>query len=179
MDRKEVRCNRKEEELAVFKSRPCVSASCLLIVALLFVSVLNTTSSQSAAPQISQDDLTPWAYLPMVRRELAPMIIRITSVYVPPILRAAYEYVEIQNQGQGAQDMTDWTLTDAAQEDTFVFPAFTLQPGSSVRVMSRCGLDSPDKLFWCAHDAPIWDIEGDTAYLRDQNGDLVDSYSYP
>ena len=161
----------------MFKSRARTSTSCFLIAALLLVSVLNTMSSQSAAPQISQDDLTPWAYLPMVRREPAP-IIRIISVYVPPILRAAYEYVEIENQGQGAQDMTNWTLTDAAQEDTFVFPAFTLQPGSSVRVRSSCGINGPDKLHWCTPQAPIWDIEGDTAYLRDQNGDLVHSYTY-
>jgi hypothetical protein len=162
----------------MFKSRARMSASCFLITALLLVSVLHTTSSQSAAPQISQDDLTPRAYLPMVRREPAPMVIRITSVYVPPILRAAYEYVEIENQGQGAQDMTNWTLTDAVQTDTFVFPAFTLQPGSSVRVMSSYGIDGPDKLHWSTSEAPIWDIKGDTAYLRDQNGDLVHSYSY-
>jgi hypothetical protein len=162
----------------MFKSRSRVSVSCFLITALLFVSVLNSTSSQSAAPQISQDDLTPWAYLPIVRREPTP-IIRITSVYVPSILRAAYEYVEIENQGQGAQDMTNWTLTDAAQTDTFVFPAFTLQPGSSVRVRSSCGINGPDKLHWCTSKAPLWDIEGDTAYLRDQNGDLVHSYTYP
>ncbi len=163
----------------MFKSRARMSASCFLITALLLVFVLNTASSQSAAPQISQDDLTPWAYLPIVRRGLAPMIIRITSVYVPPILRAAYEYVEIENQGQGAQDMTNWTVTDAAQTDTFVFPAFTLQPGSSVRVRSSCGINGPDKLHWCTSKAPLWDIKGDTAYLRDQNGDLVHSYAYP
>jgi len=162
----------------MFKSRARMSASCFFVIALLLVSVLHTTSSQSAAPQISQDDLTPWAYLPMVRCEPAP-IIRITSVYVPPILRAAYEYVEIENQGQGAQDMTNWTVTDAAQTDTFVFPAFTLQAGSSVRVRSSCGINGPDKLHWCTSKAPLWDIEGDTAYLRDQNGDLVHSYTYP
>ena len=155
-----------------------ISASLLFVTALLLVLVLYTSPSYSDAPQFSPKELTPWAYLPFVRKDPPPAVIRITYIYAPSVIRER-EYVEIENQGGSPQDMTGWTLTDQARTDTFTFPdEFTLQPGASVQVWSRTGNNTPDRLYWDTPELPIWDVGGDTAYLYNRNGELVDTYSY-
>ena len=86
------------------------------------------------------------------------------------------EYVRIENQGGTVQDMTDWTLEDQASH-VFIFPSFTLGAGATVRVWTKSGTDDSTNLYWGSGSA-IWNNTGDTAYLRDEVGSLVDSYSY-
>jgi hypothetical protein len=84
----------------------------------------------------------------------------------------ADEYVEIVNRGSLAQTFNTWTLMDEAKH-TFTFPNnYTLQPGASVRVYTNMGELSFN------NKAPIWNNDGDTAYLRGANGALVDVYRY-
>jgi hypothetical protein len=155
-------------------------ASLLFTLALLFVLVLCANPGHSEASQLRQTDLIPWAYMPLVVRIAPPPlpIIEITYVYLPPIIPAAYEYVQINNLGNSAQIMTNWRVTDS-DGNVYFFPNFTLQAGSYVQVYSRQGDDTDDKLYWDRTDPwPVWD-HGDTAYLYNQSGELVHTYSVP
>jgi len=90
------------------------------------------------------------------------------------------EWVEIKNQSEKSVNMTNWTLKDEANH-IYTFPDFTLAPGKSVFIYSGCDTDTQEKLYWqCPEEGKyaIWNNTGDTAFLRDASGNLVDSYKY-
>jgi phosphatidylserine/phosphatidylglycerophosphate/cardiolipin synthase-like enzyme len=86
------------------------------------------------------------------------------------------EYVQIENLGGDGQSMTDWTLRDEANH-IFTFPGFSLGAGKTVRVWTKDGSDTQTDMYWGSGTA-IWNNTGDTAYLRDSQGDLIDTYAY-
>ena len=86
------------------------------------------------------------------------------------------EYVQIENNGGTAQDMTGWVLGDIANHD-YTFPAFTLQPGTAVKVWTSSGANTSTDLYW-GSGAAIWNNSGDTATLKDSGGQTVDSCVY-
>jgi hypothetical protein len=85
------------------------------------------------------------------------------------------EFVVIQNEGTSAVSLTNWTLSDE-KGHTYTFPAFMLPVGATVRVWTKCGANEPQNLFWCRKQ-PVWNNRGDTAFLKDSSGRLVDSGS--
>jgi len=50
--------------------------------------------------------------------------------------------------------------------------SYTLGAGSTVTVYTKKGTNSATELYW-GSSGPIWNNEGDTAYLFDNNGKLV------
>lgn len=85
------------------------------------------------------------------------------------------EWVEVQNTGAVAVDMTGWRVRDESSSHRFTFPAgFALEAGARVRIPSGCGPDSADELFWCTSGSAIWNNDGDTAFLVDPSGNIVD-----
>ena len=90
------------------------------------------------------------------------------------------EYVEIANFGDAEQDLAGWRLADRDNPaQTFVFPAWIIEPGNVVRVYT-------DEVhpewggFSFGRGTAIWNNgDPDTAELDDQYGDLVSSKSYP
>jgi len=89
------------------------------------------------------------------------------------------EWVEIKNQGEGSVNMKNWTLKDEANH-IYTFGDFTLASNKSVFIYSGCGIDTQEKLYWQCPEGKyaIWNNSGDTAFLRDASGNLVDSYKY-
>lgn len=87
------------------------------------------------------------------------------------------EWIELTNQGSVAVDLSEWVIRDESTRHRFVFESFILAPTATVTVRSGCGTDGPAELFWCA-ETTIWSNSGDTAFVRDGSGALVDSYSY-
>ncbi len=85
------------------------------------------------------------------------------------------EYVVIRNCGNTTVNMNGWTLEDKAGH-TFTFPNITLHPNETVTVHSGEGVDRDHVLYW--GDGAIWNNNGDTAYLYDSRGRLVDTYTY-
>ena len=73
-------------------------------------------------------------------------------------------------------DMTNWYVMDAVT-NRYVFPEFRLAPGASVKVHTGRGADSVTDLYWGRRGA-VWNNKGDTAYLHDSAGNLIDAYSY-
>jgi hypothetical protein len=87
------------------------------------------------------------------------------------------EYALIENRGDVSQIMTGWTLHNKIGQ-TYYFPTgLTLAGKAWVRVWTKTGKDSSTDLYWASSIA-IWDIKGDTAYLRDDTRTLVDSFSW-
>jgi uncharacterized protein len=97
-------------------------------------------------------------------------------VYNPPGPDLPGEVVFLRNRGGKTQDLTGWTLSDLAGH-TFIFPAFQLPPGGSVRVWTGAGTDTATDLHW-GRGAAVWTNIGDQARLHDATGVLVDEYTY-
>ena len=99
--------------------------------------------------------------------------------YNPPgnDLEGEGEYVVIENIGISDVDMTGWQLRDAA-DHTYTFPnGFVLKAGAEVRVHTGSGTDTETDLYWGRRQA-VWNNNGDTAYLYDAEGNLVDKCSW-
>ena len=87
------------------------------------------------------------------------------------------EWVEIVNEGSEAVSLESYSIKDAATH-IYTFPAFTLQPGATVRLYSGQGQDDASSLYWGLAGDAVWNNGGDSAFLRDSEGHLVDSYAY-
>ncbi len=60
------------------------------------------------------------------------------------------EWVEIANQGSDSVQLSGWTVRDESSQHRYSFPSgFTLDAGAEVRVLSGCGDNSADELYWC------------------------------
>jgi hypothetical protein len=119
-------------------------------------------------------------YLPLVSKNWSPPIpadVNITFIdYDPPGDDVQGEYVQITNSGGTAANVTNWTLRDDASH-VFTFPAFTLNPGASVKVWTKAGTNTATDLYW-GSGAAIWNNTGDCAYLRDAGGTPIDTSCY-
>jgi hypothetical protein len=86
------------------------------------------------------------------------------------------EVVEIANTGDAPIDIGGWKLHDEGSTKGYVFPTGTvLAAGASVRVRSGPGAAKagPGELKW--KTSSVWNDKGDTAFLKDPSGELVDS----
>jgi micrococcal nuclease len=87
------------------------------------------------------------------------------------------EWVTISNLGSENVNMKGYKLMDEANH-TYVFPEFTLKMNSSVKVYTGSGANTSTSLYWGSKTA-IWNNNGDTAFLYDADGKLIDSKKYP
>ena len=157
------------------------SLTVLGLVALVIAATLLATQSA-----LTQDETDSQAFMPFVANEPTltptrtprPARVRISYIkYDPPGPDRAGERVRITNDGGTAADLTQWTLRDE-DKHVYTFPPFTLQADhASVTVWTKSGTDTETSLYWGSAKA-VWDNDGDTAYLRDAQGRLVDTYSY-
>jgi micrococcal nuclease len=88
------------------------------------------------------------------------------------------EYVTIRNGGPTGTDLSGWVLKDESASHRYQFPAgFVLAAGAALDVHTGCGTDTATTLYWCSGGA-VWNNDGDTAFVTDQIGNIVDSWSY-
>lgn len=87
------------------------------------------------------------------------------------------EWIEIANQGDEPVQMQGYTLKDEANH-IYTFGLFLVRPGHSFRLYSGQGIDTATELYWGLVGDSVWNNNGDTAFLRDAEGNLVDSYAY-
>lgn len=90
------------------------------------------------------------------------------------------EYVEIRNSGGVAANLSGWMLTDIADgTPTYIFPAFTLEPGASIRVYTN-EIHPESGGFSFGRGASIWNnVDPDEAGLFDAAGNILSRKSYP
>jgi micrococcal nuclease len=87
------------------------------------------------------------------------------------------EWIEVANQGAEPVSMAGYTLKDEANH-IYTFADFTLPSGAAFRLYSGQGADSATDLYWGYSGDSVWNNGGDTAFLRDAEGRLVDTYAY-
>jgi micrococcal nuclease len=89
------------------------------------------------------------------------------------------EWIEIVNAGTGTVDMTGWGVKDESASHRYNFPnGFTLAGGGTVRLHTGCGTDTASYLHWCNTGSAVWNNSGDTVFILDPSGNIVDSLSY-
>ena len=86
------------------------------------------------------------------------------------------EWVKIIDTFGAPVDMNGFTLRDEANH-VYRFLDFALPAWGEVRVFTGSGVDRADSLYWNS-GAPIWNNTGDTAYLKDDEGFLIDEFAY-
>jgi micrococcal nuclease len=87
------------------------------------------------------------------------------------------EWIAIENEGSLAVDLLEFSLKDEANH-IYTFPSMTLEPGAELILYSGQGQDSRDTLYWGLSGDAVWNNDGDSAYLRNPQGELVDRYTY-
>ena len=100
----------------------------------------------------------------------------IVSIDYAPQTHPLDESVTIRNQYKEFIPMEGWTLRDENQ-NIFTFPRYTLVDLASVKVWTKDGVIDPENLYW-GRINPVWNDYGDCAYLRDEEGKLIDSFCY-
>ena len=86
------------------------------------------------------------------------------------------EWVRIKNYTTTRRTLTGWTLRDK-QNHIYRFPTFTLAAGASVRIHTGTGTNSASNRYM-RESWYVWNNTGDTAYLRNAAGTLLDTCSY-
>jgi endonuclease YncB( thermonuclease family) len=88
------------------------------------------------------------------------------------------EWVRFTNVGADPVDLDGWEVADESASNRYRFDDLVLDPGSSVTLFSGCAADDGTSRFWCASGSAVWNNTGDTAFLRDEQGNIVVSLSY-
>ncbi|MEU2926040.1 lamin tail domain-containing protein [Streptomyces sp. NPDC007251] len=86
------------------------------------------------------------------------------------------QWVDITNDSRRALNLDGWTLSDR-DGHTYTFHHVLLRGRATVRVHTGFGRDTRTDLYQDRH-ARVWDVNADTAVLRNDRGRLVDSVSW-
>ncbi len=87
------------------------------------------------------------------------------------------EWIEVANQGRESVQMQGYTVKDEANH-IYTFGDFTTEPGTTFRLYSGQGQDSSAELYWGFVGESVWNNDSDAAFLRDSQGNLVDTFAY-
>lgn len=145
------------------------------------------TGSLTATPTITgtlptaTPTITGTLPTPTPTRTITPTPTLVPGVFIVDIEYAPQgnpldEYVTIRNQIGKFIPLEGWTLQDEKQ-NVFTFPRYTLVSWARVKIWTKDGVIDPENLYW-GRTEPVWNDFSDCAYLRDQDGILVDSYCY-
>jgi hypothetical protein len=102
----------------------------------------------------------------------------VAIVYHPAGDETEREFVLLANRGAEPVSLTNWRLENAASPPhVFTFPPFTLAAGAQINIWTGRGTNSEINFYWDSTTA-IWNNNGDTANLYDDQGRLVDRCVY-
>lgn len=87
------------------------------------------------------------------------------------------EWIEIANQGDRPIQMQGYSLKDEANH-IYTFGNFTVASGATFRLYSGQGQNSATELYWGLVGESVWNNGSDAAFLRDAEGNLVDTFAY-
>ena len=91
------------------------------------------------------------------------------------------EFVRIANIADRSLDVSGYSIADR-DGHRYEFPSAQLRPGYVLTLVTGEGQDRRDQvgpvtLYWNRR-AGVWNDRGDTAYLRDPKGEVVDRFEY-
>jgi beta-lactamase superfamily II metal-dependent hydrolase len=81
-------------------------------------------------------------------------------------------WVKITNKESSPVPLKGWKIEDEGSKHTFTFPTCTLDSRATVILHTGTGTDTDTEIYWRA-GSPIWNNDGDAAYLYDDKGKLV------
>lgn len=82
--------------------------------------------------------------------------------------------------GPAGADLSGWELLDKTASHRLDFPPGTrLDARGQLTVYTSCGPSAPGRLHACVRGSAVWNNDGDTAFLHDPNGSLVDHRDWP
>jgi hypothetical protein len=87
------------------------------------------------------------------------------------------EYLVVRNVSSRKRALTGYVIVDPNDRQRYRFPKTVLKPGLSVTLHTGYGRNRPHHRYW-GQDAPMWNNDGDTAFLRKPTGKIVDRCSY-
>lgn len=87
------------------------------------------------------------------------------------------EYVVFRNNCSFVLNMDGWELKDEGT-NIYKFSSFSLLSEDTVTLYSGSGKNTDTNLYWNRKTA-VWNNDGDTLYIRDKDGSLILSYTYP
>lgn len=91
------------------------------------------------------------------------------------------EYVTIKNACSYSCDLSSWSISDASSH-VYTFPSFILASQGQFTLYSGAGVNSATELYWNSPFYPckaIWNNDGDSLTLKNQNNEIIFTYSYP
>jgi endonuclease YncB( thermonuclease family) len=93
--------------------------------------------------------------------------------------KAGVESVTFSNDCAHSCSVYGWSVKDSATHK-YVFSNLTISSYSNITLLSGKGEDFDNFFFWNNFDfcSSVWNDDGDTVYLRDSAGLLVDFYRY-
>ncbi len=86
------------------------------------------------------------------------------------------EYICLRNPGNASVSLGGWTVKDEATNQ-YTFSTFQLAPGATITLRTGSGSDTSTDRYWGSSSA-VWNNAGDTVFVRDENGYLVDLERY-
>ena len=94
---------------------------------------------------------------------------------------ALAEFVRIANVSDQSLDVSGYSIADR-DGHRYEFPSAQLRPGYVLTLVTGEGRDrrdhaGPVTLYW-SRGAGVWNDRGDTAYLKDPKGEVVDRFEY-
>lgn len=129
--------------------------------------------TDTPAPLPTEPPAVPAEALPVddVSRSVDAQIATVGSVVIVAVDKGA-EYVDVQNQGAEAVDLSGWRLLSVkGYQECWLGGA--IQPGETLRIWALTG----DGGFNCQFDGNIWNnSESDPAELYDATGNLVSTW---
>lgn len=93
------------------------------------------------------------------------------------------EWIVIGNRGTDTVDLTGHIIRDESTRHRYPFGNERLAPEEQIRILSGCPENpappnaATSDRYWCG-GGPIWSNSGDTAFLVDGNGAIVDSHAW-
>ena len=85
----------------------------------------------------------------------------------------------IRNEGDVPADLGGWSVSGSKGDERYTFPGgYSLPSGGEVDLHSGSGgVDAwPTDIYWTTNT--VWNNKGETVYLRDAGGTVVQEYSY-
>jgi hypothetical protein len=87
------------------------------------------------------------------------------------------EYVRLTNRGRHTVDLRGWTVRDKAGHTYRFSTSYRLAPGEHVYLHTGRAANTSRHRYW-GRSWYVWNNTGDTAYLRNSAGTLVDRCSW-
>jgi hypothetical protein len=87
------------------------------------------------------------------------------------------EYIVIKNTSAKKRTLTHFRVVDPNDGQRYTFPTTTLKSGHTVTLHTGHGNNRPGQRYW-NRDAPVWNNDGDTAWLVNPQGKKIDTCTY-